>query len=234
MADLIALLMLTLSAQLKPGASETQIEAKIAALVKQEQPAPHEGIKVDASGVSAKGCSSITFSFDGLLLDPVLLKSADITVSEVKKGTDGKLSIAGIEWSADIGEQELTAALQQKVEKFKETTIDINPAGLTLSGRYPLLFGATVSYSVSGEVIVEDETLLMFYIDKSKVSGVGLPKGLNKKIEKEVNPVYDLAKFRAKSEKEIRLAKEQLSYDFNLLIVTITPQDGHIIVSGTA
>jgi hypothetical protein len=234
MADLIALLLLTLGGQLKTGVTEAQLEKQIAAVVKQEQPAPLEDLSVDVTGASASGCDSITFKFEKLMLDPVLMKSADITISKVKKSADGKLSIGGIKWTADMGQAELTEALQQQVDKLKDSTVTISSDGLTLSGKYAVLLGAKMPYSVTGDLKVEDETLLMFYIDKSKVSGVGLPKGLNKTIEKEVNPVYDLKKFRSKSEKEIKLAKEKLNYDFNLLIVTIEPKDGHIIVSGTA
>lgn len=234
MADLIALLMLTLSGLLKPGVSEAKLEKDLGAIVLKEQPAPLDEITVDATGVSASGCKTITFNFRKLTLDPLLLRTASITVSDVKKASDGKLSIGGIKWKADIGQGELTEALQEHVDKLKDTVITITKDGLTLDGKYPVLFGSKVSYSVSGDLKVENDTLLMFYIDKSKVSGVGLPKGLNKTIEKEVNPVYDLAKFRAKSEKEIKLAKEKLNYDFNLLIKDIKPQDGHIIVGGTA
>ncbi|MCC7479249.1 hypothetical protein IT575_12430 [bacterium] len=234
MADLIALLMLALGTQLKSGVSESKLEKELAAIVLKEQPAPLDEVKVDASGVSASGCDSITFDFKKLTMDPLVLRSASITVKKVKKASDGKLSIAGIQWSSDIGESELTEALQSQVDKLKDTTISIAADGLTLTGKYPVIFGSKVSYSVTGDLSMEDETLLMFHIDKSKVSGVGLPKGLNKTIEKEVNPVYDLRKFKAKSQKEIQLAKDKLNYDFELKIVDIKPMDGHIIVSGKA
>ncbi len=234
MADLIALLMLTLGAQLKNGVNESKLEKELAAIVLKEQPAPLEEVTVDATGVSASGCKSIVFNFKNLTMDPLLLRKASFTVEKVTKGSDGKLSIGGVAWTSDIGQSELTSALQEQVDKLKDTTITIKEEGLTLSGHYPVIFGSKVSYSVTGDLKMEKETLLMFYIDKSKVSGVGLPKGLNKTIEKEVNPVYDLAKFRAKSQKEIKLAREKLNYDFDLRIKDIKPQDGHIIVSGNA
>lgn len=234
MADLIALLLVALGAQFQPGVKEASLEKELAAIVFKQQPAPMDEVTVDATGVSASGCKKIVFSFKRLTMDPLLLRSASITISNVSKSRDGKLSISAIDWKTDIGAGELTEALQQQVDKLKDTTISISKDWLTLDGRYPVLFGSKVSYSVSGDLTVEKETLLMFHIDKSKVSGVGLPKGLNKTIEKEVNPVYDLVKFRAKSEKEIKLAKEKLNYDFDLRIVSIDPQDGHIIVSGNA
>ena len=234
MADLIALLLLALGTQIKPGVKEASLEKELAAFVLKEQPAPMESVTVDATGVSAKGCESIVFNFKKMTMDPLLLRKASITVSKVTKLRDGKLSIGGIEWTTDIGEGELTEALQKQVDKLKDTVITIDKDGLTLDGRYPVIFGSKVSYSVTGDLEVKDETLLMFYIDKSKLSGVGLPRGLNKTIEKEVNPVYDLAKFRAKSQKEIKLAKEKLNYDFDLHILTLEPQDGHIIVAGNA
>jgi hypothetical protein len=89
-------------------------------------------------------------------------------------------------------------------------------------------------FEVKGQLAIEQQTLLMFHIDKSRMTGIPIPKQVNKLIEREVNPVYDLAKFAERSKKDIERAKKQLNYEFKLQVLSMRPQDGHIIVVGQA
>jgi hypothetical protein len=250
MTDLIALLLATLSGMLQPGVSEQQLEAKLAQAVLAEQPAPLEAVKVDATGVSAIGAEKVEFRFSSITLDELVVDRATFTISGVKKSgagvsagedggqgrpphsNNGKLTLSGISWSAAISDDALTTALRAEGGKMKDATVTIAPSGLTLRGKWPLAI-TKVSYGVSGNLSVEG-SLLNFHIDKSDVAGIGVPGGINGMIEKEVNPVYDFARFAARSEKEIKLAKEQLNYDFKLRVKKIEPKAGHIIVYGSA
>jgi hypothetical protein len=253
MTDLIALLLATLSGMLQPGVSEQQLEARLAQAVLAEQPAPLEDVKVDATGVTAAGANKVEFRFTAITLDELVVNRATFTITGVKTSGAGmpagdaggqgrprhsakaaapKLSLSGITWSAAISADALTTALRAEGGKMKSAVVTIAPGGLTLRGKWPLAI-TKVSYGVTGNLEV-DGSLLNFHIDKSDISGIGVPGGINGMIEKEVNPVYDFARFAARSEKEIKLAKEQLNYDFKLRIKKIEPRAGHIIVYGSA
>jgi hypothetical protein len=233
MAELMALLIATLGALLGTGASDKVLAAQVAKAVQDKPPVPIESVAVECKGAAAQGVDEIGFTLDGLLLDPLLIKEAQINVGKVKRAADKKVSIGSIAWTADIEDGELTKALQSHVDKLNDATVTIAPEGITLSGSYPM-WPFPIPYTVTGDLVVENKTQLMFHITKSGVSGMKMPGGLNKLIEKEINPVYDLAKFAARSKKDIERAKQQLNYDFNLLVDKLTPAEGHIIVTGTA
>ena len=94
--------------------------------------------------------------------------------------------------------------------------MSIAPEGISLAGTYPVMLKMRVPYTVAGDLAVEQQTQLMFRIHESGISGVNMPGGLNALLEKEINPVYDLAKFAARSKKDIERAKQKLDYDFML------------------
>ena len=61
-----------------------------------------------------------------------------------------------------------------------------------------------------------------------------IPAQLNRLIENEINPVYDLAEFANRNKQEIKQAREKLDYEFKLTAREIKLGNGHIIVSGDA
>jgi len=232
-ADLIVLLLATLTSLLAPGVREADLEKQVAAAVLAKPPVPIAAVKVDAAGVSSHGVKSIEFDLSDLLLDPLLIADACIAITHVSKVPQGKLAILGIAWSADITEEALTAALNAHTSSLKSAQVKLEEEGITLSGKYKTrLF--PVPFSVKGQLVVENDTQLVFRIDKSRMSGVPVPGPLNRIIEREVNPVYDLAKFAKRNEKDIARAKEQLSYTFKLQVEEITPGSGHIRAAGKA
>lgn len=234
MAELIALLLATLTGLLGHGASDVELARQVEAALKAKMPVPMDEVAASCEGVTASGVEQLSFDITGLLLDPLLIGQAVIKISDVTLQPDKKISLSAIDWTADIGEQPLTDTLRTHVDKLSDATVDIKPEGITLSGTYPMLLGIRVPYTVTGDLVVEQQTQLMFRIRKSGVSGVKLPGGLNKLIENEINPVYDLAKFAARSKKDIERAKKQLNYSFMLKVAELKPADGHIIVSGSA
>jgi len=238
MSDLLALLLATLSGMFQPGITEQQLETKLGQVIKAEQPAPLDDVTVDVTGVSASGAEKVEFHFTDITLDELIVSRATFTVSGLKRsaaaegGATGKLSLESISWSAAIGDKQLTKALRAEGGNMKDAAVTIAPSGVTLRGKWPLAI-AKVSYGVTGNLEVEG-SLLNFHIDRSDISGIGVPGGINGMIEKEVNPVYDFARFAARSEKEIKLAREKLDYDFALTVKKIEPRAGHIIVYGSA
>jgi len=211
MADLVALLMLTLVGLIKPGINDTQLEKQLAAVVQKEQPAPLEKVVVETSKASAAGVEKVDFHFTNLLMEPLMVRDANFVVSGIKKLSADKLSLKSINWKAQVDQEALTVALNSHADKLKDAKVTLTPDGITLSGKYKVLFGKKMSFSVTGNLFVEEDSLLMFHIDKSKAAGMNIPKGLNNIIEDEVNPVYDLAKCAARSKKDIEFAKEHAS-----------------------
>jgi hypothetical protein len=233
MADLIALLLAALTGLLGPGVKEAQLEQKVRAAVLAAQPVPIAGVEVKCKGVSAKQVDELTFKLKGVLLDPLLIGEATIVIGTVKPQKGGKVSINSIKWTALIGEQPLTKALNAHVDSLSNASVLLDPQGITLKGKYKTVLGK-LPFTVKGQLTVEQQTLLMFHIDKSRMQGVAVPRPVNKIIEREVNPVYDLAKFAERSKKDIARAKDKLNYSFALEVESITPRDGQLLVVGKA
>lgn len=234
MADLIAILLAALAGLLKPGVSEAQVEGQLGALLKDKPPAPCASYKVDAEGVSAGGVERISLSFEGLMMDPLLVKAARFEVSGLRLGKDGRLAIGAIEWSAVLDQAALTEALSVSQDSIKSPLVEITPDVISISGKYKAPLGARVGFKVDGTLGVEEDTLLMFRIDKTKAAGISAPKWVSKKVEGAVNPVYDLAKFEKRSQKDIEYAREKLDYAFKLKVSTIRAGPGKLEVSGSA
>jgi len=265
MAELVTLLMLTVSQLLGAGASDQGLAEAVQQAVMENPPVPIEALAVDVMYIAPETTTTtapadegeaveimlyppalakpqevvqegylIQFEMQGLLLDPLLISTAQFTVGGVQLSPGGGLAIGSIEWSADIGEEELTAALLASTDQLgKAAKVTLREEGVTLKGSYKALL-TRIPFEVQGNLQVDNQTQLMFDIDKSRMTGIPIPKQVNKLIEKEVNPVYDLAKFAERSKKDIELAREQLDYEFYLEVEKIIPLNGHIQVEGTA
>jgi hypothetical protein len=245
MAELIALLLAAVASLLNAGAGPAELEAKVRQTVLDNPPVPLEDVQIHAVPAAqlklapgqAKppaGSVQLTFEFSGLYLEPLLIKHAVITVGGVKRAADGKLTIESIAFTTRITEQALTDALKADTDKLgPEPQVLIDEAGVALKGSYGALV-TRVPFEVKGNLSVQNQTQLMFAIDRSKMAGVAIPGPVNKLIEREVNPVYDLAKFHQRSKKDIDRARAQLNYEFYLQVRELTPQAGYIIVTGVA
>jgi hypothetical protein len=233
MAELVAMLLLTLSGLFGSGAADEQYSELLSAAVRRQKPVPMQSVEVLCSESSDSCIGELAFSFGGLVLEPLLIESARIEVGQLSRDAEGRMTMDGIAWTARISDKDLTAALQSHVDRLHDASVKIDKQGLTLYGSYPLL-GVAIPYSLRGQLAVENDSELVFRIDQSKLSGLAMPAGLNALIEKEVNPVYDLKTFSKRSRKDIERAKEQLSYEFALHIESISCGKGHIIVAGSA
>ncbi len=233
MADLIALLLATLTGLLVPGVKEAQLEQKIRTAVLAQQPVPIADVTVDCAGVSATQVDELTFNLTDVLLDPLLISQAQMKIGAVKPVKGGKVSIKSIAWSAELSEAALTDALNSHAESLSGAKVRVEPDGITLSGKYKTILGK-MPFEVKGQLEIENQTLLVFKIDKSRMTGIPIPKQVNKIIEREVNPIYDLAKFSKRNQKDIQRAKEKLNYEFHLEILSMTPKDQFLFVVGKA
>jgi hypothetical protein len=233
MADLIALLLAAVTGLLGPGVKQADLEQKVRAAVLAAQPVPIADVAVKCKGVSAKQVDELTFTLKDVLLEPLLISEATMVIGTVKPLKGGKVSIKSIKWTALIGEEPLTKALNAHVSSLTNATVLLDPEGITLKGKYKTFLGK-LPFEVKGQLTVDQQTLLMFHIDKSRMQGVSIPGPVNKIIEREVNPVYDLAKFAERSKKDIARAKEKLSYSFHLEVESMTPQEGQLLVVGKA
>ncbi len=245
MAELIALLLAAVASLMSAGASPAEVEAQVRETVLKHPPVPLADVHItatpaeeltlkDGEQAPPPGSVQLTFDFTDLYLEPLLIKHAVITVGGVQPGAEGKLSIGSIDFQTTITEQALTDALQaDTTELGPDPQVTIDEEGVALQGSYSALL-TRIPFEVKGNLSVQNQTQLIFSIDRSKMAGMKVPGPVNKLIEREVNPVYDLAKFHERSKKDIDRAKEQLNYDFHLLLDRLTPQAGYIIVTGTA
>jgi hypothetical protein len=245
MAELITLLLAAVASLLSAGASPDTLAAKVRQTVLDHPPVPIEDVQITvvpaqdvkpAPGQAAPPAGSVqlTFDFTNLYLEPLMLKHAVITVGGVKPAPGGKVSISSINFTARITDGALTDALKADTDALgPDPQVRIDEDGVALKGSYSALV-TRIPFEVKGNLSVQNQTQLMFTIDKSKMAGMPVPSPVNKLIQHEVNPVYDLAKFHQRSKKDIDRAREQLNYEFHLLVQELKPQAGYIIVTGTA
>ncbi|MCB1220704.1 hypothetical protein KDL30_08555 [bacterium] len=233
MADLIAILLVTLAGLFGTGADDETFAKLLTEAVEAKKPVPMDEVLVACEDCRVDEIGGIRFNFSELTLEPLLIHEASIDVSRLHHDERGRITMDGLDFVANIRQGDLTDALRSHVQKLSDASISIDKKGLTLSGNHQLL-ALKIPYSVRGTLGVENGSQLVFHIDESQLSGMQMPAGLNALIEKEVNPVYDLKAFAARSKKDIERAKSQLGYEFELQIEKISYGDGHIIVDGSA
>lgn len=234
MADLIAILLGSLAGFFHSGSDPAELARAMQAAVLSSQPVPIADAEVKCGANAADGyLGDVEFILSGLTLDPLEIEHADITVSGIRQQPDGNVTFSGIEWTAKIDDDALTDALRQHVVKMADAEVIAKDEFITLKGTYPV-WPMRVRYNVDGTLVVEDQTQLVFHISRTGVSGIRLPVALNHLIESEVNPVYDLAKFAARSKKDLDMAKAKLDYDFMLHVQEISASEGYLLVKGDA
>lgn len=241
MAELVTLLMLTVSQLLGAGVSADELAAEVQQAVVEHPPVPSESVTVYCApeqsavlGADRGETYLLRFAFQGLMFEPLLLEEAEFIIGGVRLQEDGSLAIGSIEWWTNIAEEDLGAALATETGALGSSPqVRVTEDYIVLSGKYRALF-AWIPFEVKGNLTVENQTQLVFSVDQSKMSGISIPRQVNKLIEKEVNPVYDLAEFAARNEEQLKRAREQLSYEFYLDVSRITPAAKRLLVEGTA
>ena len=241
MAELVTLLMLTVSQLLGAGVSAEELAAQVQQAVVEHPPAPIESVTVYCTpeqstelGPGPGETHLLRFAFRGLMFEPLLLEEAEFIIGGVRLLEDGSLAIGSIEWWARIAEDDLTTALAAETGALGDAPeVRVTEDYVQLKGKYRALF-AWIPFEVRGNLTVENQTQLVFSVDQSKMSGIPVPRQVNRLIEKEVNPVYDLTEFAARNEEQLKRAREQLSYEFHLDVYRITPAAERLLVEGTA
>lgn len=244
MAELIAVLMVTVGQLLASGAvvdsmaGQVQVAleegspftvAEIAVDFTVEEPAP----PVETDPAPGGDSYRIDFEFTDIEIEPLLIHELEIAVGGIQPAAGDGLTIGWITFEAQIDDQALQEALTSHAPSILNPRITISHSGISLGGRLRTWLAA-VPFEVQGSLSVVNQTQLVFDIDRSRMVGIGIPAAVNNVIEHEVNPVYDLADFATRSKDDIARAKSQLDYEFYLSVNKLTPRDGHIIVVGKA
>jgi hypothetical protein len=238
MSELIAVLLITVAQLLGSGTTPAQIAAQLQADVVQSAPMAIEELAVAVSpeerqdGVTAESWE-IRFDFDEIFLEPVLVDELAITVHGLALTEDGEVHINALSFRGKFTEESLTAALAAKETTVHNPRVELERDGITLKGSYGTWLGR-MPFEVKGNLTVENQTQLVFSIDKSRMIGIPIPGVVNRIVQNEINPVYDLDAFVERSQKDIERAREMLDYEFYLEVEQITPADGFIIVTGNA
>jgi hypothetical protein len=247
MSELIALLLITVGQLLGAGAAPDQLAAQLTADVRDNAPmaigelavsaehqAPAAGeVNSAGTGADANAPLDLRFEFDEIFLEPVLVDELAIGVAGLKLAPGGGVRIDSIDFLGKFTADSLTEALAAKKTTVHNPRVLIDPEGITLTGSYGTWLGR-VPFEVKGNLLVENQTQLVFTIDKSRMVGIPIPAVVNRIVQNEINPVYDLDAFVERSKDDIARAREMLDYEFYLTVETITPREGFIIVSGSA
>lgn len=233
MAELIALLLALVGQFGQANLSAEEFSKQISESVMVAQPVPLKAVHAEAT-LSLNGeLNSLVFKLDGLVLDPLKIEHASIMVEGIEIDPQGKVSLGSIDWTVEINDADLTAALQKHTGSITQAVISSSKQGLIVEGSYKL-WRLRIPFSLEGQLVVENQTNLVFELDSSGIGKLKLPLKLNKLLEQEINPVYDLGQFSSRSKEDLDQAKAQLNYEFYLLVEKIAPQKGKIVVNGSA
>ena len=234
MAELIAVLMVTVGQLLASGATVDSMAGRVELALEVvgftvEEPAEDPG----PAAHSAADSYRIDFEFTDIEIEPLLIHELDIAVGGIRPAEGDGLSIGWITFEARIEDRALQSALASHAPSIRDPRISIDKSGIALGGKLRTWLAA-VPFEVQGGLSVVNQTQLVFDIDRSRMIGIGIPAAVNNVIEHEVNPVYDLADFAERSREDLDRAKSQLDYEFYLSVSKLTPRNGHIIVAGKA
>lgn len=243
MAKLIALI-LSLIASAIVG-SEGSIERKLESALKEELAGRVKDVHVEVhsnpGSFLLKGkIASMDFTFDEFYVKPVLMDDVYFNVKNIRINLlssaisrEAKVeSVGEILFRLTIREDDLAKGLAEKAKNILEPTVEINNGKIILSGKYRLGF-LKVPFSVAGYGTFENKTTLNFRIDEVRFVGLRMPESIDRLLEREVNPIFDLDKFYEEKGKEWKLNEEMLGRELNLTVRQIRATEGKIIITGS-
>jgi len=237
---IIALILAVLGTALSQG---TELKHAISTALKQEL-----ANKVGDVGVSIKPdtptiledgrIASATFVFDDFFVEPVLMDKVYFQVNDVVLDVGGTRflnrakikSVGKIFYRFTVEEDNLAKGLQKRSRNISGARVKIDDGTIILSGSYHFGFIA-VPFSVEGYGIFE-QTKLMYRITRVRFVSIPLPEPIERLVEREINPIFDLKQFYQKKGSEWKLNEKMLGRKLNLTVKRITADDGKVTVEG--
>jgi len=185
--------------------------------------------------------AAIDFRLEGLYVKPVRIEEARFVVKDVRirqekvllgKVEDCIRSIGDIAIRFTFLPDDLSQALEIKSELIDEPEVIAEKGQVIMRGRYrwgPL----SLPFEVYGYLSYEGGSKIYYRISRVRMAGLGFPAGLKKKLEAELNPIFDLGEFNEKRRKEFKRCEGMLGRELKVVITHIVVKEDRIIVTGS-
>ncbi len=184
--------------------------------------------------------ASMDFTFDEFYVEPVLMDEVvfsvkDVRVNLLKSAISGEAKIkkvGDITYRFIVRQNDLAEGLHAKVSNILDPQVTIKGGQIEISGKYQLGI-IKVPFTVSGYVSYENKKTLNYRITEVRFVGVKVPAAIDRILEREINPLFDLEEFFKEKGGEWKMNEEMLGRKLNLTVRHILASEGKITVTGS-
>jgi len=216
---------------------EEALKAELGTKVKEVKVETH----INKGSLLTKGkIAAIDFTLNSLWVKPLRIEEAYFNVKDVRidagkvlfgKGEQSLRSIGEVTFRFTLLPQDLGRALEQENERIREAEVALESGQVVISGRYKL-GPIAPPFQVVGHLTYEGGSQIYYRIQRVRVAGLGLPASFRKKLEDELNPVFDLNEFHEKRREDFARNEELVGRPLKLKVRHILVQDDAIVITG--
>jgi hypothetical protein len=243
MSNVVLIIIMALSQVLGLGGD---VDSRLEKALKGELGDRVQAVEVEAhinkGSLLVKGkIAAIDFRLEGLYVKPVRIEEAYFIVKDIRiraekvllgKAEDSIRSIGDISLRFSFLPNDLSHALDLQSELIDEPEVIIEKGQVVIRGRYAL-GPLSLPFEVQGYFSYEGGSKIYYRISRVRMAGLGFPAGLKKKLESELNPIFDLGEFHAKRRDEFKRCEEMLGRELKVVITHIVVEKDRIIVTGS-
>jgi hypothetical protein len=243
MTNIILVFMLILAEVFTPGANvdemlEKALQAELGDKVKNVSVETH----INKGSLLTKGkIAAIDLTLDKLWVKPVLIDEAYFNITDVRLDTGNVLtgkakkcvrSVGDIKFRFTFRPDDLARALELSSDNIINPKVRTEQSVVIISGKYA--FGILKpSFEVEGYLTFEGGSRIYYRVQKVRLAGLGMPGRIEKLLENEMNPLFDLEKFHEKRKKEFEKNEKIVGRELRLKIGHIIVSDGKIVTTGS-
>jgi len=243
MTNIILVFMLILARVFAPGANvdemlEKALTAELGEKVRKVSVETH----INKGSLLTKGkIASIDLTLSELWVKPVLIDEAYFNIKDIRLNTGSVLtgdtkkcvrSVGDIKFRFTFRPEDLARALELSSERILEPRVRIEHSTVIISGKYAFGF-LRPSFEVEGYLTFEGGSRIYYRVGKVRLAGLGMPGRIEKLLEDEMNPLFDLDKFHKKRREEFAENAKIVGRELRLRINHIIVHDDKVIATGS-
>jgi len=243
MSNVVLIIIMALSQVLGLGGDvDSRLERALKGELKDRVQAVDVESHINEGSLLVKGkIAAIDFRLEGLYVKPVRIEEAYFIVKDVRiraekvllgKAEDSIRSIGEITLRFTFLPGDLSHALNVQSELIDDPEVIIEKGQVVIRGRYAL-GPLSMPFEVQGRFSYEGGSKIYYRISRVRVAGLGFPAGLKKRLETELNPVFDLGEFHEKRREEFKSCEKMLGRELKVVITHIMVEEDRIIVTGS-
>lgn len=235
--------MLILAEVFAPGANvDARLEKALTAELGDKVRKVSVDTHINKGSLLTKGkIAAIDLTLDKLWVEPVLIDEAYFNIGDVRLNTGKVLtgntgrcvrSVGDIRFRFTFRPDDLARALELSSDSIIDPKVRTEQSSVVISGRYA--FGIlNPSFEVEGYLTFEGGSRIYYRVQKVRLAGLGMPGSIERLLEDEMNPLFDLDKFHEKRKDEFAENEKMVGRKLKLKISHIIVGDGKVVVTGS-